>query len=311
MKRALITGITGQDGSYLAEYLTTQGDYEVWGTVRSPQNPRCDWLRRLVPNVRFVTADLLDRASLKSALTIVRPDEVYNLAAVTSPGATWGDNVPPLLGEVTALGPVRLLDAVTDVVPNAHVVHASSSAVYSPLLYGLYGVSKKLAHDAVCDYRNHGLRASNAILFSHTSPRQSPTFLIRRVIAHVIARSQGSNTNLRLTNLENQRSWGYAGDYVRALHLMAQNIPGDYFVRTDGQYSVRDVIITTLGIVGHTWDILPEHRDLTGEPDFFESRPDKHAQSVSSLGWCPRMSFEELIYQLVVSENNDVKGTNH
>lgn len=302
--RALITGVTGQDGSYLAEHLTARG-YEVYGVVRGAQHPRREWLLNTVPGIQLVNADLLDQTSLERALLDVMPDEIYNLAAVTSPGAGWEARQSPLLAEVTALGAMRLLDAALWLAPNVRLVHASSSAVYSPHTYGPYGVAKKFAHDTVVGYRvGHGVHVSNAVLFSHTSPRQSREFLVRKVVRHVVDVAAGRTSALRLHNVHNRRDWGYAPDYVRVLPLIAgAEHPGDYDVLTGVTHSVRDVVdvaSATLGItweqVSRGWDALPELPDRHEIPAIDETR------ACEELGWKPQTSFRDMIELLVRAE---------
>jgi GDPmannose 4,6-dehydratase len=283
--KALITGVTGQTGSYLAEQLLDNG-VEVFGVVRSAR-PAPDGVIR-------VSADLLDQASLEAVLRLVRPDEVYNLAAVTAPGGAWGTPQPPLLADVTALGPLRLLDAVAAVCPDARVVHASSSAVFDPHRYGLYGAAKRFAHDVVAGYRER-LHVSNAVLYSHTSPRQDPRFLAPTVAATLRRIRAGSPEKLTLTDLAGARDWGYAPDYARALTHIAQAQPGDYTVATGATRTVREFVSTALIHAGLHW-----HEAVTVQPG--RAAPQEtpaDTAALRALGWKPETTFHEMIRVMV------------
>lgn len=239
--KALILGISGQDGSYLAEQLTAAG-HDVSGMVRRPTTAR-----------HLIQGDLLDQASLEAALLWFRPDVVFNLAAVTAPGGAWGTTQPPLLADVTGLGVVRLLDAMVAVAPHARLLHASSSAIYNPNRYGLYGAAKVFAHQAVAGYRAR-LHCSNAILFSHTSPRQDGRFLAPRICSTLKRIKAGSDEKLVLGDVESCRDWGYAPDCMARLVTMADEEPDDYVVATGIQHSVREFVETALKHLGLDWD---------------------------------------------------------
>lgn len=242
--KALIIGAAGQDGIYLTEQLLADG-VEVWGLVRRPS------AHLAIPTV---LGDLLDQDSLETALTAVKPDVVYNLAAVTAPGMGWGMPQPPLLVEVTGLGVVKLLEAMVRRAPDARLVHASSSAIYDKARYGLYGIAKVFAHQAVQGYRSR-LHASNAVLFSHTSPRQDPRFLAPRIFDTLARIAEGSGEKLVLGDVDSRRTWGYAGDYMRALPLMAAHgTPGDWVVSAGDRHSVRELTEAALKAAGLTWN---------------------------------------------------------
>lgn len=275
--RALITGILGQDGSYLAEQLLADG-HEVWGMVRRAN---------VHSPARLVWGDLLDQDSLELTLVQCEPDVVFNLAAVTSPGGGWGSPQPPLLAEVTGVGLVRLLDAMVDVAPDARLVHASSSAIYDPQRYGLYGIAKQFAHEAVIGYRSR-LRCSNAVLFSHTSPRQDPRFLARRICA-AIARGE----RLVLGDIYSRRDWGYAPDYMRALVAIAECEPGDFTVATGQRRSVREFTETALDIAGLAWD------DIVTVDPALPRVPDEVVAVPSVPGWKPETSFVDMVAELL------------
>jgi GDPmannose 4,6-dehydratase len=279
---ALILGVSGQDGYYLAEQLLDAGQ-TVFGAVRRP----AAWPL----GARLLTADLLDQSSLEAALRISRPDVVYNLAAVTAPGGAWGTQPPPLLADVTALGPVRLLDAVLKVCPDTRVVHASSSAIYDPHRYGLYGVSKLFAHQAVQGYRTRGLHCSNAVLYSHTSPRQDRRFLAPTICATLARIRAGSTERLRLTDVLGRRDWGYAPDFMRALPLIADHDqPGDYVVATGRRHTVRDFADAALAAAGLTWHAV----EVDQGPVAPVERP-ADLSMVETLGWKPGTGFAAMV----------------
>lgn len=290
--RVLILGVTGQDGSYLAEQLLGDG-HEVWGMVR---RAGCH-----VPGVRVLTGDLLDQASLEQVLRAARPDEVYNLAAVTAPGGGWGTVQPPLLADVTAVGVVRLVEAMLRCAPGARLVHASSSAVYDPHRYGLYGASKLFAHQVVAGARTR-LHASNAVLFSHTSPRQDARFLARRVTSTVGRAAAGHTARLTLGDVDSRRDWGYAPDYCRALALIArQDSPGDHVVATGVTHSVRDLAEAALAAAGLAWDdVVDVDHDAPRVPD--EMHPDLQPDRLAAwrtLNWKPEIGFMEMVELMV------------
>lgn len=284
--KALILGVSGQDGSYLAERLLADG-HDVWGLVRRPT--------AVTPGVRTVVGDLLDQPSLEAALRAARPDEVYNLAAVTAPGGAWGTPQPPLLADVTALGVTRLLDAVLRVRPDARVVHASSSAIYDPHRYGLYGISKQFAHQAVIGYRAR-LHVSNAVLYSHTSPRQDPRFLAPTICSTLARIRDGSPERLHLTDILGRRDWGYAPDYARALPLMARHDqPGDYVVATGRTKTVRDFVDVALTAAELAWDDVVDIDQGAVAPT--EARAD--TGPLRALGWRPETRFADMVRLMV------------
>lgn len=286
--RALVIGPCGQDGSYLVEQLVDEG-HEVFGLVRrfNAKTP-----------ARQVFGDLRDRDSVERCLRTARPDVVFNLAAVTAPGAGWGTPQPAGLVEVTGIGVVNLLDAMLAVCPDAKLVHASSSAIYDPARYGLYGMAKQLAHEAVVGYRRV-LHCSNAVLFSHTSPRQDPRFLARRICSTVAAIANGRGI-LRLTDTESRRDWGYAPDYMRAFRLIADHPPADWTIATGRTRSVRDLTEAALAAVGLGWDVVSVDTNAPRVPD--EVHPESHEarlHALRKLGWAPQASFEDMVKDLV------------
>jgi GDPmannose 4,6-dehydratase len=289
--RALITGAGGQDGSYLAEQLVAAG-HDVVGVVRRAG------ARQLPANgVNYVHLDLTDERSVAQVLSDVQPDEIYHLAAVTAPGGAWGTASPAGLVETNAQGVVNLLEAVPRFCRTARVVHASSSAVYDPHRYGLYGVSKRFAHDAVVGYRaGHGLHVSNAVLYSHTSPRQDPRFLAPTIARTFRALRDGGTEKLVLTDLLGRRDWGHAADVMAALPLLARaDTPGDYDVATGVTHSVREFVDVALEAAELTWEQAVQV--YPGNPAPAERPADIAA--LRDLGWKPATSFEAMVREMV------------
>jgi GDPmannose 4,6-dehydratase len=299
--RALITGITGQDGSYLAEALLERG-YEVHGLVR-----------RLVElaGVRLHRGDLRDPDSLASALRAARPDEVYNLAAESSVAASWED--PVLTGDVTGLGAARLLEAVRVTCPEARLFQASSNEVFGPVAGGTasettalaprtpYGAAKAYAHHLVAGHREaYGLRCCNGILFNHESPRRGEQFVSRKITRGAAAISLGRADELRLGTLDAQRDWGFAPDYVEAVWLMLQrDEPQDYVLATGVAHSVRDFVAVAFDHVGLDWR---EHVSIDDEfkrPAEAEPVVGDASKARRELAWQPRTGFEEMIRLMV------------
>lgn len=303
--RALVTGITGQDGSYLAQTLVARGD-DVCGLVRSDGPLRRSWLGDRLDEIKIVQGDLTDPGSLRRAVEVAQPDVIFNLAAVTTPGEVLTD--APLVSQATGLGVWSLLAAMRDAAPNARIVHASSSAVHAPLEYGAYGLAKQFAHNAVHVHRRFaGIHASNAILYSHTSPRQSHRFLVRQLVRACARMRPGQplrDPGVRVTNLVNRRDWGWAPDYARALIHIADAEPGDYTVRTGTTWSVGDVLM-----------VVAEHLGL--DPGYFVRSWRQASRVVTRLeiepgepapappGWSPSVTFKEIIGALVEDELRD------
>lgn len=301
MTRALILGVMGQDGSYLAEHLASQG-VKVFGVMHREDHPRKQLLLKRVPDIKLFWADVLDPTDMSSLIRAVKPNEVYNLAAVTSPGARWASQTPPLMLETTGVAVVRLLDLLKANAPDARFVHASSSAIYEPQRYGAYGAAKKLAHDAVNGYREHaGLQASSAVFYSHTSPRQQEHFLIRRLVHSVVQIAYDEEPSLQVTNLANRRDWGWSPDFARALAAVVQAPPGNYVVRTGVSHSVRDVLTTAarfLGLANST--VLSQWPNAARLPDTSEaSHPMDHFYPP---GWRHETTFAEMIKKLIEFE---------
>lgn len=311
--RALITGVTGQDGSYLAEHLIARGD-RVFGMVRGQRNPRRAEIAALIPDLELVDGDLLDQSSLQRALDLTRPDVVYNLGAITYVGISWEQ--PTLMTEVTGLGPLRMLEAIRTVNRNIRFVQASSSEQFGAVAEvpqaettrfnprSPYGVAKAFAHHTTVNYReSYGLHASCAIMFNHESPRRGPEFVTRKVTMAAAAIAAGRQTELRLGNLEAKRDWGWAPDYMAALPLMAeQDTPDDYVLATGETHSVAELCEAAFGQVGLVWT---DHvvSDLAlyrpADVDLLLGYPWKARQQ---LGWQPTLTFADIVERLVKAD---------
>jgi len=308
--RALITGITGQDGSYLAEFLLAKG-YEVIGVVRRTSHHSYERIDHLIPRVRIVAADLLDQHSLTMAVQDVQPDEVYNLAAQSFVPTSFSQ--PVLTGEFTALGVTRILEALRLACPTARFYQASSSEMFGKVhetpqsestpFYprSPYGVAKLYGHWITVNYReSYGLYAVSGILFNHESPRRGMEFVTRKVSDAAARIKLGLATELRLGNLEARRDWGFAGDYVDAMWRMLQGpTPQDYVIGTGKTHSVGDLVRIAFEHVGLDWK-----RHVVVDPQFY--RPAEvdllladPGKAKAELGWSPTVSFEGLVTMMV------------
>ncbi|HEY8491942.1 MAG TPA: GDP-mannose 4,6-dehydratase [Dehalococcoidia bacterium] len=320
MKTALITGITGQDGTYLAEHLLSLG-YRVYGLIRGQANPRRELVERLLPDVELVEGDLLDQTSLIGAVQRVQPDEVYNLAAVSFVPLSW--NQAELTAEVTGVGVLRMLEAIRIVEGGGQgargrirFYQASSSEMFGRVretpqnertpFYprSPYGVAKVYGHYITVNYReSHGIFACSGILFNHESPRRGPEFVTRKIAKAVARIKLGKQRDLVLGNLDARRDWGYAGDYVRAMHLMLQqDQPDDYVVGTGEQHSVREFCELAFGYVGLDWrDYVRTDAKFQrpAEVDTLLADPTK-AQTV--LGWQTTVTFPDLVRMMVEAD---------
>jgi GDPmannose 4,6-dehydratase len=306
MPKALITGITGQDGSYLAEFLLEQG-YDVVGMVRRTSTVTFDRIRHIQDRVAIVHGDLLDQVSLINILQEHRPQEVYNLAAQSFVPASFGQ--PVLTGEFTALGVTRVLDAIRTVDRSIRFYQASSSEMFGKVrevpqrettpFYprSPYGVAKVYGHWITVNYReSYDLFASSGILFNHESPRRGLEFVTRK-ITHTVARIKfGLANELRLGNLEARRDWGYAPDYVRAMWMMLQHDrPDDYVVATGETHSVREFCQEAFGHVGLDWEkhvVVDPMYYRPAEVDLLVGDPGKAG---TVLGWKPSVTFRDLV----------------
>ena len=309
-RRALITGITGQDGSYLAEWLLEQG-YEVFGIVRRSSAPNLWRIEHILDRIELKPADLLDQLSLLKILDEVRPQEFYNLAAMSFVPASWDQ--PLLTGEYNAQGVTRALEAVRQVDTKIRFYQASSSEMFGKVravpqseetpFYprSPYGVSKVYGHYITVNYReSYDLFACSGILFNHESPRRGLEFVTRKVTDGVARIKLGLSKELRMGNLDARRDWGFAGDYVRAMWLMLQqDEPDDYVIATGETHSVRELIEVAFGHVGLDWKkhVTLDQRFLRpAEVDLLIGSPEK---AKAKLGWTPTVDFAGLVKMMV------------
>ena len=315
MPRALITGITGQDGLYLSELLLSKG-YDVYGLIRGQNNPKFAMVEQTLPDVKLLTGDLTDLPSLIRAFATSQPDEVYNLGAISFVAYSWEN--ARLTSDVTAMGVLNILDAARlyagDDISKVRFYQASSSEMFgkvqdvpqreSTLLWprSPYGVAKVYGHYMTINYReSYGMHASSGILFNHESPRRGPEFVTRK-ITHGVARiKHGLDTELRLGNLEAQRDWGFAGDYVEAMWLMLQQAEADdYVVATGETHSIGeylDIAFNRVGIDDWAPHVKQDPRFFRpAEVDLLIGDP---AKAREKLGWSPKVTFPELVAMMV------------
>jgi GDPmannose 4,6-dehydratase len=309
-KRALITGITGQDGSYLAELLLDKG-YDVFGVVRRLSAPNVWRIEHLLDRLKLVQADLLDQLSLIKAIERSEPDELYNLAAMSFVPASWDQ--PMLTGEYNSQGVTRVLDAVRRVSPKVRFYQASSSEMFGKVREvpqseltpfhprSPYGVSKVFGHHITVNYReSYGLFACSGILFNHESPRRGLEFVTRKVTDAVARIKLGLADSLPMGNLDAQRDWGFAGDYVRAMWTMLQqDEPDDYVVAMGVSHSVRELVEIAFGHVGLDWK-----QYVRIDPQFLRPAEVDHligdaSKAKRRLGWEPSVDFRGLVTMMV------------
>ncbi|WP_169947356.1 GDP-mannose 4,6-dehydratase [Microbispora sp. H11081] len=322
-RRALITGITGQDGSYLAEHLLSEG-YEVWGLVRGQANPRVPRVRRLLQDVRLVRGDLLDQGSLISAVEKAQPDEVYNLGAISFVPMSWEQ--AELTGEVTGMGVLRVLEAIRvcsgitasrgSATGQIRFYQASSSEMFGQVREtpqtertpfhprSPYGVAKAYGHFLTQNYReSYGMFAVSGILFNHESPRRGAEFVTRKVSLGVARIKLGMAAELRLGNLGARRDWGFAGDFVRAMHMMLSAAePEDYVIGTGRTHSVRELVEAAFAAADLDWEryvVCDAALHRPAEVDLLCADPKK---ARTQLGWEPTVSFEELVAMMVEAD---------
>lgn len=310
MKKALITGITGQDGSYLGEYLLEKG-YAVYGMVRRSSSQRFDRIQHILDRVELIEGDLTDQSSLDDAIKAIAPDEVYNLASQSFVPTSW--NQPVLTADVTGTGVTRMLEAIRKHKPDAKFYQASTSEMFGKVqetpqnektpFYprSPYGVAKVYAHWITINYReSYSIFACSGICFNHESQRRGLEFISRKVTDGVARIKLGLADKLRLGNLEARRDWGFAGDYVEAMWLMLQqDQPEDYVIATGESHSVRDLVEIAFGYVG-----LPVTPYIVVDPKLF--RPAEvdilvgdASKARERLGWQPTVSFKEMIDMMV------------
>ena len=317
-KRALITGITGQDGSYLAELLLSEG-YEVFGAIRRLSAPNVWRIEHLLDRITLVQADLLDQLSLIKVMSEVKPHEVYNLAAMSFVPASWAQ--PMLTGEFNSQGVTRVLEAIRQVDTSIRFYQASSSEMFGKVrevpqteltpFYprSPYGVSKVFGHYITVNYReSYDLFAVSGILFNHESPRRGLEFVTRKVTDGVARIKQGKQKDLKLGNLDAQRDWGFAGDYVRAMWLMLQqDRPDDYVIATNEAHSVRELVEIAFGHVGLDWQEFVKIDPAflrPAEVDHLIGNPEK---AHKELGWRPSVDFKGLVTMMVDADMERVK----
>lgn len=310
MKKALITGLTGQDGSYLAELLLEQ-DYHVFGLVRRSSSGNADRISHLSGTVEILSGDLLDQCSLMDAISYAQPDEIYNLASQSYVPLSWTQ--PALTAEYTALGVSRLLESIRRCKPDAKFYQASSSEVFgqpdeSPQTERTafrprnpYGVAKAYAHWMTINYRQqYGLYSCCGVTYTHESPRRGTEFVFRKITRGAAMIKLGLSTELKLGNLEAKRDWCYAKDAVRAMWMMLQQEqPDDYIIASGETHSVRELVETAFECVGLNWE-----RYVSVDPNFY--RPDEAVQLVGSidkirnqLNWEPQYPFKQLVELMV------------
>jgi GDPmannose 4,6-dehydratase len=313
VRRALITGITGQDGSYLAEFLLER-EYEVFGLVRSSSLGTFERIDHLLDRVTLVDGDMLDDGSLVRALKVARPDEVYNLAAHSFVQRSFGQ--PVFTADVNALGVARILEAIRETTPDVRFYQASTSEMFGNTNQSFqnedtllvpaspYAVAKVFGHLLTQNYRRaYGLHASSGILFNHESPRRGLHFVTRKVTDGAARISLGLADSLKLGNLDARRDWGFAGDYVRAMWLMLQqDSPADYVIATGTNHSVRELCELAFKLVDLDYQEYVETDEVNLRPsDVLDLRGDA-SRAKQALGWEPTVGFEDLIQMMVEAD---------
>ena len=314
-KRALITGVTGQDGMYLSRLLISKG-YKVYGLVRGQNNPKIPLVREFAPEVQILTGDLLDQSSLLRALKSSAPDEVYNLGAISFVAYSWEN--AQLTSQVTGLGVLNILEAIRlyagDDAPRISFYQASSSEMFgrvqevpqreTTLLWprSPYGVAKVFGHYMTINYReSYGMHASSGVLFNHESPLRGPEFVTRKISLAVARIAAGQQDHLELGNLDAKRDWGFAGDYVEAMWLMLQqDTADDYVISTGATQSVREYLDVAFRHVGiDDWSGLVRQNPEFLRPAEVDLLIGDAAKARETLGWAPRVAFEELVTMMV------------
>lgn len=313
MKKALISGITGQDGSYLAEFLLEKG-YKVFGLARRSKTLNFERIQSIFDRIEFVYGDLLNQASLDEAIQTAKPDEVYNLASPSFVPLSWND--PVSTGDVTGLGVPRLLESIRKHKPDTKFYQASSSEVFGKVgetpqrettpfhPRSPYGVAKAYGHWMTVNYReNHHIFACSGILFNHESPRRSPEFVTRKVTQTVAKIKMGLAQELRMGNLDSRRDWGFAGDYVEAMWGMLQQPKAEDFVIATGEsHSVRELLALAFshaGLSSLPYVVIDPQLIRLAESDFLVGDPGKASRL---LGWKPRVLFPQLIQMMVEAD---------
>lgn len=312
-KNALITGITGQDGSYLAELLLEEG-YKVYGLRRRTSVPIMENIEHIKNDIEFIDGDLLDLSSLINAVRISNPDEVYNLAAQSFVGTSWIQ--PVLTGQSTGIGVTNILEAVRIVKPEARFYQASSSEMFGKVMEtpqkettpfyprSPYGVAKVYGHWITVNYReSFDMYACSGILFNHESPRRGVEFVTRKVTDAAARIKLGLQKELRMGNLDAQRDWGFAGDYVKAMHLMLQqDSPDDYVISTGETHTVEELVDIAFGHVGLNWQdhiVIDQKFVRPAEVDLLLG---DHSKAKEKLGWELEIGFKQLVSMMVESD---------
>ncbi|MBO9531872.1 MAG: GDP-mannose 4,6-dehydratase [Solirubrobacteraceae bacterium] len=318
-KRALITGITGQDGSYLAELLLEKG-YEVHGMVRRASTEKFERIEHLEGKITLHQADLLDHRSLVDALRASKPEEVYNLAAMSFVGTSWVQ--PVLTAEFTGVGVTRVLEAVREAAPDARFYQASSSEMFGKVREvpqteqtpfhprSPYGVAKVYGHFITLNYReSYDMHASSGILFNHESPRRGLEFVTRKITWHAANIKLGKMNELALGNLDSERDWGYAKDYVEGMwRMLQQDEPDDYVLATGKTQSVQKCVEVAFDEVGLDWQDYVRIDPKFVRPAEVDLLIGDYAKAKDKLGWEPTTSFEELIRLMVRADLALLKG---
>jgi GDPmannose 4,6-dehydratase len=316
--KALITGVTGQDGSYLAEFLLAKG-YEVYGLVRRSSSFNTGRIDHIIDKIKFFYSDLTDGSSLSRIVGEVKPDEVYNLGAQSHVRVSF--DVPEYTADVDAIGTLRLLEAIKAQCPTAKFYQASSSELYGKVrevpqnentpFYprSPYGVAKQFAYWTTVNYREMGMFACNGILFNHESPRRGGTFVSRKVTQAAANIALGQQHELYLGNLDAKRDWGYAKEYVEAMWLMLQqDTPNDFVIATGETHTIRELLDVAFGFVGLDW-----HKYVKIDPKYFRPTEVDILQGDASkakylLGWEPKTKFKELIELMVEHDRNNLRS---
>lgn len=318
MKSALITGITGQDGSYLAELLINKG-YKVYGLTRRSSTIVTDRIAHILPKIELLSGDLLDETSLANAVQVSKPDEVYNLAAQSFVHTSWDQ--PVLTGEFTAIGVTKILEAVRRHAPGARFYQASSSEMFGkvqavPQIESTpfyprspYGVAKLYGHWITVNYReSYNMHASSGILFNHESPRRGIEFVTRKITYNVALIANGVTNELRLGNLDAKRDWGFAGDYVEAMWLMLQqDKPDDFVISMNETHTVKEFVELAFARANLDWQKYVKLDEKFFRPAEVDLLIGSSEKAHKKLNWKPKTSFKELVHMMVDSDLQLVK----
>jgi len=313
VKTALITGVTGQDGTYLAEYLIDLG-YQVYGLIRGQNNPKAEEVQRLIPTLELVEGDLLDQSSLIAAVDITQPDEVYNLGAISFIPLSWRQ--PVLTSEITGLGVTRMLEAIRIVNRDIRFYQASSSEMFGKVRQvpqseatpfhprSPYGTAKAYGHYTTVNYReSYDIFACSGILFNHESPRRGLEFSTRKTTNAAARIKLGKQSELLMGDLTPKRDWGYAGDYVRAMHLMLQqDEPDDYVIGTGETHTIEEMCSVAFEHVGLDWQEYVRKDPRFLRPAEVNLLIADSAKAREKLGWEPTVDFRSLIRLMVESD---------